>query len=67
MLIEPQNYHSTLAAASFILYNDRRRAFHIAITIEDTGARLWFRSRSHTICSTSFDINTVRSIPSNNA
>ncbi|KAL1673398.1 hypothetical protein EV122DRAFT_294169 [Schizophyllum commune] len=53
-----QNYHSTVAAASFILYNDRRRAFHISITIENTGARLWFHSRSHTISSTSFDINS---------
>ncbi|KAL1705265.1 hypothetical protein EV121DRAFT_279708 [Schizophyllum commune] len=53
-----QNYHSTVATASFVLYNDRRRAFHISITIENTGARLWFHSRSHTICSTSFDINS---------
>ncbi|KAI5889544.1 uncharacterized protein SCHCODRAFT_02739614 [Schizophyllum commune H4-8] len=53
-----QNYHSTVAAASFILYNDRRRAFHISITIENTWARLWFHSRSHTICSISFDINS---------
>ncbi|KAL1748762.1 hypothetical protein HDZ31DRAFT_28808 [Schizophyllum fasciatum] len=52
-----RNYHSTLAAASYILFNDRRRAFHIAITIEDTSARLWFHCRSHTVCSASFDIN----------
>ncbi|TRM70055.1 hypothetical protein BD626DRAFT_391975 [Schizophyllum amplum] len=52
-----QNFYSIMAVASYIFYNDRRRAYHLSITLEYTRARLWFHCRSHSVYSASFDIN----------
>ncbi|KAI5823503.1 hypothetical protein K523DRAFT_421443 [Schizophyllum commune Tattone D] len=47
----------TISAAGHYLYADIRRRFHFAITIEDTTARLWCHSRSHSIVTEEFDIH----------
>ncbi|KAL1725689.1 hypothetical protein EV714DRAFT_255594, partial [Schizophyllum commune] len=50
-----QNEYNTIGAASHILSTDRRRAFHVSITMEDTVARLWYHSRSFSVVSEPFD------------
>uniref|UniRef100_D8QAJ3 Fungal-type protein kinase domain-containing protein n=1 Tax=Schizophyllum commune (strain H4-8 / FGSC 9210) TaxID=578458 RepID=D8QAJ3_SCHCM len=52
-----QNEYNTIGAASHILSTDRRRAFHVSITMEDTIARLWYHSRSFSVVSEPFDVN----------
>ncbi|KAI4525634.1 hypothetical protein K525DRAFT_191081 [Schizophyllum commune Loenen D] len=52
-----QNEYNTIGAASHILSTDRRRAFHVSITMEDTVARLWYHSRSFSVVSEPFDVN----------
>ncbi|KAL1740185.1 hypothetical protein HDZ31DRAFT_48000 [Schizophyllum fasciatum] len=51
------NVSETVGVASHILYNDRRRAFHIAFTVEGTQVRLWCHSRSFSAASSPFDVN----------
>ncbi|KAL1659149.1 hypothetical protein GGF50DRAFT_107930 [Schizophyllum commune] len=52
-----QNEYNTIGTASHILSTDRRRAFHVSITMEDTVARLWYHSRSFSVVSEPFDVN----------
>ena len=50
----------TIGVASHVLNYDRRRVSHVAITIENTKARLWYHNRSYSAVTPAFDINEVR-------
>ncbi|KAI5835891.1 hypothetical protein K523DRAFT_290383 [Schizophyllum commune Tattone D] len=52
-----RNEFHALAAASFMMDNDRRRKFQFSLTIEDTQATLWHHTRSHSTIAYSFDMN----------
>ena len=60
---DAQNEYHALAAASFMMDNDRRRKFQFSLTIEDTQATLWHHTRSHSTIAYSFDMNEVRAAP----
>ncbi|KAL1749056.1 hypothetical protein HDZ31DRAFT_71147 [Schizophyllum fasciatum] len=47
----------TIGAAGHYLFADIRRKFHFSITVENTTARLWCHSRSHSVVTKAFDIH----------
>ncbi|KAI5831246.1 hypothetical protein K523DRAFT_371555 [Schizophyllum commune Tattone D] len=47
----------TIGVASHVLNYDRRRVSHVAVTIENTKARLWYHNRSYSAVTPAFDIN----------
>ncbi|KAL1749078.1 hypothetical protein HDZ31DRAFT_28360 [Schizophyllum fasciatum] len=53
-----RNEQQTLNTARHMLYNDIRRTCHFSFTIEDSSARIWLHTRSHTIMTERFDIHT---------
>ncbi|KAL1741842.1 hypothetical protein HDZ31DRAFT_66528 [Schizophyllum fasciatum] len=55
----PWNRRQSSRTASYMLYNDRRRSFHLSLTIRHTTAQVWWHSRSHSIHSYAFDINEM--------
>uniref|UniRef100_D8QAJ9 Protein kinase domain-containing protein n=2 Tax=Schizophyllum commune (strain H4-8 / FGSC 9210) TaxID=578458 RepID=D8QAJ9_SCHCM len=52
-----ENEIQSIGVASHILNYDRRRVSHVAITIENTKARLWYHNRSYSAVTPTFDIN----------
>ncbi|KAL1760619.1 hypothetical protein FB107DRAFT_286837 [Schizophyllum commune] len=46
-----------IGAASFLLYNDRRRAFQFTVTMRGTRVQFWFHSRSHSVGTFQMDVN----------
>uniref|UniRef100_D8QAK8 Fungal-type protein kinase domain-containing protein n=1 Tax=Schizophyllum commune (strain H4-8 / FGSC 9210) TaxID=578458 RepID=D8QAK8_SCHCM len=52
-----ENEEQSIGVANQILYSDCRRVAHIAITIEDTTARIWYHTRSYSAVTHEFDIN----------
>ncbi|KAI5889401.1 uncharacterized protein SCHCODRAFT_02679974 [Schizophyllum commune H4-8] len=48
---------NNIGAASFLLYNDRRRAFQFTMTMRGTRVQFWCHSRSHSVGTFQMDVN----------
>ncbi|KAI5826494.1 hypothetical protein K523DRAFT_331175 [Schizophyllum commune Tattone D] len=52
-----RNLVHNIGAASFLLYNDRRRAFQFTMTMRGTRVQFWCHSRSHSVGTFQMDVN----------
>ncbi|KAL1703216.1 hypothetical protein EV121DRAFT_292540 [Schizophyllum commune] len=52
-----RNLVNNIGAASFLLYNDRRRTFQFTMTMRGTRVQFWCHSRSHSVGTFQMDVN----------